>query len=92
MIPSTMIIPSPSPALIQIGLNTQNHDQLITLQSFNAIKTIVRRPANPIPEDADADADAEFLIMLILMFILELCLCYNNCLYDLAIRNTDHWF
>lgn len=77
MIPSTMIVASPSPTLIQIGLNTQSHDQLITLHSFNAMKTIVRRPANPIPEDADADADAEFLMMLILIFVLELSLRFN---------------
>lgn len=34
---------------IQMGDSTQTHDQSITWQSFNTMKTIVRRPVNPMP-------------------------------------------
>ena len=35
--------------VIQIGDNTYNQDQLITLHSFNTINTIVSKPQKPIP-------------------------------------------
>lgn len=38
-----------NPKLIQIGDSTHSHDQEITPHSFNTIKTIVSKPANPIP-------------------------------------------
>jgi uncharacterized Zn-binding protein involved in type VI secretion len=35
--------------VIHIGENTHHHDHVITLHSFNVIKTIVNRPVKPIP-------------------------------------------
>jgi hypothetical protein len=41
----TIIIASP----IHKGHNTQNQDHVITLHSFNVMKTIANKPVNPIP-------------------------------------------
>ena len=35
--------------LIQTGDRTHHHDKSITLDSFKVMKTIVRRPVNPMP-------------------------------------------
>ena len=50
-------------APIQMGERTQSQDQVMIPQSLRTMKTIVRRPAKPMPPD-DADADAELLMIL----------------------------
>jgi hypothetical protein len=44
------------PAVIQIGGRTHHQDQLIFPISFSVMKTIVRRPANPIPPELLLDS------------------------------------
>jgi hypothetical protein len=49
--------------LIQIGERTHHQDHVITLQSLRVIKTIVRRPTNPIPPD-----DEVLLLLIVVLF------------------------
>lgn len=63
-----MKITNTSGMLIQIGLSTQSQDQVITPQSFNTIKAIVRSPQNPIPLAVALDdaLDDELTLMLLI--------------------------
>ena len=49
---------------IHIGANTHHHDQSIMLSSLSAIKRIVSRPENPMPE-----LDEDELLLISNMFL-----------------------
>ena len=58
MIPMMIKIATTKAAPIQMGERTQSQDQVMIPQSLRTMKTIVKRPAKPMPpDDAVADAD-----------------------------------
>lgn len=61
---SNAIIKIAKMAEIQIGDNTHHHDQAMYLVSFKTIKTMVRRPTNPMPDELEL-LDFDILIALV---------------------------
>lgn len=50
---------------IQNGLNTQNQDQLMTLQSLRMINVKPRRAGNPIPLEVDFESNIFDIVYII---------------------------